>query len=70
MFGVCEDMKGTGLAKEIISEFEKELRNNRQINKYGLSTLRHNYRAIRFYEKTGFVKTGENDNAIFFIKNI
>lgn len=63
---VAEDAKGSGLASNLVMEFEKHI----QAKEYGLSVHTNNIPAIKFYIKNGFTKTHNNAETTYFSKNI
>ncbi len=63
---VAEDAKGSGLASELVMEFEKHI----QAEEYGLSVHTNNIPAIKFYIKNGFAKTHHNAETTYFSKNL
>lgn len=48
--------RGTGVAQKLLTELEKKA-NKIGLNKIILDVSKNNARAIRFYEKSGFIKT-------------
>jgi ribosomal protein S18 acetylase RimI-like enzyme len=56
---------GSGAATALVKAFEEIIFNN-HIEQYGLSVLQDNHRAIRFYEKMGFV-IDRNENKCFYL---
>lgn len=61
--------QGLGYGKQMIAEFEKQLRNV-GILAYGLSVRTKNLRAVKFYVANGFEEEARNNKSIYFIKRL
>lgn len=66
---ITRNFQGKGISTLLIDAFESKLR-KRDIQSYGLSVRTENIRAIGFYKKMGFIKTGESQNSIQLSKDI
>ncbi|NER94665.1 MAG: GNAT family N-acetyltransferase [Symploca sp. SIO1B1] len=64
---VNDDLKGSGLASKLLTEFERAIA---PVQEYGLSVKNSNTRAIKFYQKNGFVLEKQVDNSIYFLKRL
>ncbi len=64
---VSEDVKGSGLARDLVAAFEENLNN---APRYKLKVKKDNYRAIGFYKKMGFTVASELGDYIVFIKEL
>jgi len=58
-----------GFAKELISNFEKELKKDK-VYYYGLSVRKTNVEAIKFYSKSNFEVENTNGTSIHYTKEI
>ncbi|MEK3910893.1 N-acetyltransferase [Paenibacillus sp. FSL H7-0331] len=65
---VSENAKGTGVASELINEFEKQV--GLESDAYSLSVKKTNNRAIQFYYRKGFVIEVEKESSIFMTKTL
>lgn len=66
---VTDVNKGKGVAKELVTEFEKLLRSN-GISDYTLSVYKTNNRAISFYEKCGLTFYEDRNDEIKMYKKL
>jgi ribosomal protein S18 acetylase RimI-like enzyme len=66
--GIDDKFKGSGLAKRLVQQYCEELRRD-GFDSVLLSVLPNNRRAIRFFEKTGWVRYQETDSSIAFIRS-
>lgn len=66
---VMDVCKGKGVAMELVSEFEKLLRDKR-IADYTLSVYKTNKRAIHFYEKCGLTFYEDRNDEIKMYKKL
>ena len=66
---VMDVCKGTGVAMELVSEFEKLLR-DKGIADYTLSVYKTNKRAIHFYEKCGLTFYEDRNDEIKMYKKL
>lgn len=66
--GVDDKFKGSGVAKQLVQQYCEELRRD-GFDSVLLSVLPNNSPAIRFYEKTGWVRCQETDASIVFIRS-
>lgn len=66
---VSKEHRGHGIGQELLEHAEEYYR-QKQIKSYYLSVLSKNKKAIKFYEKNGFVKVGLKDRLYYMEKNI
>jgi len=64
---VRNEAKGSGVASGLVSGFENSILG---YQKYGLSVLAENSRALAFYIKQGYVEEMRNGKSVFFWKSI
>ncbi len=62
---VSEPCRGQGIAEELVDRFCKQL-SDEGFEEVGLSVLAKNERAIRFYEKTGWLRELTTDTSIYY----
>jgi len=65
---VCETSRGHGIAEELVDAFCRQLWDE-GVEEVGLSVLAHNSRAIRFYERTCWIREHESKAAVYFYKS-
>lgn len=61
---VADSVKGRGVARELINNFEAEV----NCVEYGLSVKLDNKRAIHFYSKNGFIIDKKLGDSLYFLK--
>lgn len=66
---VIEEMRGTGLSKQLVEAFEKQLL-EKGCTEYALFAIEDNDRGIGFYEKMGFKQELRKDGSIKFRKSL
>ena len=66
---VLEEKRGTGLSKQLVEEFEKQLI-ERKCNSYVLFAEEDNDRGIAFYNKMGYKQVRRKDGSIKFYKRL
>lgn len=66
--GITSEARGTGSAEKMTKHFLQQLQ-KASIKEVGLSVFRDNIRAISFYEKTGWKRELEMENAVYFSRS-
>ncbi|MCD4727886.1 MAG: GNAT family N-acetyltransferase [Pirellulales bacterium] len=66
---VSKKAMGTGVAAMLIAAFEREIQDGRG-DHYGLSVVKENLRACRFYEKIGFEVVEDNGTNLVLQKRL
>lgn len=71
LISIATDNSATekGVGKSLINHFENKIKEDKIIT-YGLSVRKKNEHAIGFYYKSNFMKEGETETSIYFIKKI
>ena len=64
--GVYPEYQGKGISILLLNQFEEETFD--KVRAYGLSVHINNRRAIAFYQKNGFLFSGENSISYFMQK--
>ena len=66
---VSKQAMGTGVAAKLIDAFERAIQGN-HVDHYGLSVMKKNLCACRFYEKTGFEVIEDNGISLVLRKKL